>query len=209
MLIISELNYLLSQKVNVEVFSADERAVIYYDDTDMIPAKAFIWMSKMSDRIKLMPYSNIGGRDNLSFAVGGYVIGSKSKTAVIVGALETEVRVLNINDKEYKIYTTSEFSKVESLGRDEAATSMETSDLRPDGIIDKIIRTIPSQMVPAGTDIESFARILDTAISRSKGDRNEVMKYLESNLGKSMTDVVRSLSTAGVFEKISEIVLKG
>lgn len=210
MLIITDLTYLLSQKVPINIFSEEEKAIIYYDDKDSIPAKAFVWLSKLHNKIELISYNEIGGKDNISFSAGGYVIGSKTGSAVIVGAYDTEKRIIKIYDKEYKIYTTPDFNKINTLEKDEVkrhVTNMTGSNNSIAGRIAKMIAVIPDKAVPAGMDIESFARVLDGAIACCRGIKNNVVEYLEENLGRNISDSIQVLFSTGAYDHIVDIVL--
>ena len=212
MLIVSDLNYLITQKVPIEIFTEEEKAIIYYDDTDTVPARALAWLNKISNMINLFSYNEIGGKDNISFAVGGYVLGSKSASAVIVGEYETEERTVKINDKEYMFYTTSDFKKIPTLVKGEVkqhTSTMPYATIGMVGRIDKMIQIIPPKSVPSGMDMESFARVLDSAIARSKGNKNDTIKYLEENLGRNISDSMQHLFSTGAYDSIAELVLKG
>lgn len=212
MLIVSDLNYLITQKVPIEIFSEEEKAIIYYDDKDTVPARALAWLNKISNKMCLFSYSDIGGKDNISFAVGGYVLGSKSASAVIVGSYETEKRILKVGEKEYEIYTTSDFQKIANLSKDDVKQHISSKSNINNGIrghIGRMIQIIPDESVPSGMDIESFAQVLDSAIARSRGNKNDVIKYLEENLGRNISDNMHILFTTGVYDSISDLILKG
>lgn len=212
MLIISDLNYLITQKVPIEIFSEEDKAIIYYDDADTIPAKALVWLNKISNMINLFSYNEIGGKDNISFAVGGYVLGSKSASAVIVGEYETEERAIKINNKEYTIYTTMDFKKIPTLVKGEVkqhTLSTSSATIGTGGHIGKMVEIIPAKSVPSGMDLESFARVLDSAIARSKGNRNDAIKYLEENIGRNISNSMHILFETGAYDNIAELVLKG
>ena len=116
MLIITDINYLLSQKVPATIFSEEEKAVVYYEETDTIPAKAFSWLSELNGKIVLVPYADIGGVDNLSFAAGVYAGAAKTKSAVIVGQYDKAERVIRTGQIEYRVFTTTDFKEIPGLG---------------------------------------------------------------------------------------------
>lgn len=211
MLIVSELNYLLSKKVPAEIFTEEEKAIIYYDKTDTIPATAFAWLIRLNDKVSLVPYSDIGGKDNISFAVGGYMVCSKTGTAVIVGAFDgTESRNIKIGDREGRVYTTPSFENILSLEKGQASTNMTPAKTVNTGseYTDKLISLIPPKIVPAGMDIASFAHILDCSIAKAKGNTNEMLRYIEENFGNGITGNIQNLLSSGAFAGIEEHILR-
>lgn len=209
MIIISELNYLLSQKVPAEIFSEDEKAIIYYENTDTIPAKAFGWLNKISGKINLVPFAEIGGRNNISFAVGGYVALSKTASAVIVGEYDTEERVVKIGESEYKIYTTPDFQSVLTLDKNSTKKNTNPASTNSGNTrIDKIAQLIPARAIPSGMDVTSFAQVLDNAIAKSRGNTADIAKSIEENLGRNVSENLQVLYSTGAYGNIVDLVLK-
>ncbi|MDF2522896.1 MAG: hypothetical protein K0R31_537 [Clostridiales bacterium] len=75
MLTFSDLNYLFTQKIPIKIFSEDEKAIIYYENTDTVPAKAFARPKEnRNDVIKYIKnfVRNIFDRRHIPFTTGVY-----------------------------------------------------------------------------------------------------------------------------------------
>lgn len=76
MFTISDLNYLITQKIPIKIFSEDEKAIIYYDGADTVPAKAFACSKgNRNEVIKFLEKNfvrNISDRMHILFTTGVY-----------------------------------------------------------------------------------------------------------------------------------------
>lgn len=76
MLTIANLNYLITHKIPIKIFSEGEKAIIYYDNTDTVPTKAFGYSKgNRNDIIKYIKKNfvrNIFDRRNIPFTTGVY-----------------------------------------------------------------------------------------------------------------------------------------
>ncbi len=208
MIKITDLGYLISQNVQPESITGNEKMIVYYEDTDMIPAKAFQWLSKLRDSIQMVPYSDIGGRDNLSFAAGICAAGNPDKKAVIIGGYDEEERIINMDGNRYSILTTPSFgnaAKPRPVQKDNIKTSTGEDGL-PE-TVGRIRNLIPPESLPYGMSIEEFAMILDGAISHVKKDRKRISQYIKDTAGRDLTASLKSLYESGAYDKIENVIL--
>lgn len=215
MIVVSELSYILSQKeLTLNVADGDE-VIIYYDDSDVIPAKSFAWLSQLSSKVNMQPYSDIGGRDNISFVVGAFAYNDRDNCVVIVGVYDDSERIVKMRDKVCSIYTSSQFKRPDiPTGSSTVCSPVqpeEDSDERtvqPEDQIDRIMALLPDQSVPRGMEPRSFATVLNSAISVSGGQKRDVLNYINNVLNINVSGNLKYLYDTGAYQKIESIVMQ-
>ena len=206
MLIISELNYLLSQKVPEDIFNKDEKAIIFYMENDTVPAKALKWLNKVNDKLNLLSYDEIGDKGNISFAAGAYAIQSVSHAVAIVGDFDKGKRELIIGEENITIYTLNNFSEVAEISA--SLPPVRSAKNKEEDTIAQVASLIPPRAVPNSMDVNTYAAVLDNCIAKVHGDDSKIFKALSERIGeedaKNSLDV---LKTTGILGKIIETVI--
>lgn len=97
MLTISDLNYLITKKIPIKT----------------APAKAFAGLNKISGKIHLFFFSEIGSKNNILFAVEGYAL-VRLKENNSIKYFKKNL-VINISDRMHILFTTGVYENITDI----------------------------------------------------------------------------------------------